>query len=59
MDDGSKDKTTQVALEYAQKLASKDVLRVLTLKKNRGKGGAVKRVRDIALMNHFAGNDVR
>jgi len=42
VDDGSKDKTTQVAHEYAQK-QSPDTIRVLTLKRNRGKGGAVKR----------------
>jgi dolichyl-phosphate beta-glucosyltransferase len=44
VDDGSRDKTSQLALEYV-KTYSVDKIRVLTLKKNRGKGGAVKRVR--------------
>lgn len=56
VDDGSKDTTTQIALkvsqtsvldhnhlQYAKKEGS-DKIRVLSLKKNRGKGGAVKRV---------------
>jgi len=42
VDDGSKDKTTPVALEYTKKYTSERI-RVLKLKKNRGKGGAVKR----------------
>merc|ERR1719342_1018203 len=41
VDDGSKDKTTQTALEYVEKHGS-DTVRVLTLAKNRGKGGAVR-----------------
>ena len=41
VDDGSTDKTTQVALDYADRYGS-DKLRVLTLFKNRGKGGAVR-----------------
>ncbi|NP_001079880.1 ALG5, dolichyl-phosphate beta-glucosyltransferase S homeolog [Xenopus laevis] len=41
VDDGSKDKTTEVALKYCKKYGS-DKVRVLTLKKNRGKGGAVR-----------------
>merc|ERR1712112_437583 len=41
VDDGSKDKTTQTALEYVEKFGS-DKVRVLTLAKNRGKGGAVR-----------------
>ncbi|KAG8584973.1 hypothetical protein GDO81_004850 [Engystomops pustulosus] len=39
VDDGSSDKTTQVALNYSKKYGS-DKVRVLTLVKNRGKGGA-------------------
>jgi len=42
VDDGSKDSTTQMALEYSKRETT-DILRVLTLEKNRGKGGAVKR----------------
>ena len=42
MDDGSKDSTTKTGLEWSQKLGS-DKLRVLTLAKNLGKGGAVRR----------------
>ncbi|XP_037126624.1 dolichyl-phosphate beta-glucosyltransferase [Syngnathus acus] len=41
VDDGSKDKTTQVALQYTKKYSAAKV-RVLTLVKNRGKGGAVR-----------------
>ncbi|CAL1572949.1 unnamed protein product [Knipowitschia caucasica] len=41
VDDGSRDKTTQVALHYTEKYGSEKV-RVLTLVKNRGKGGAVR-----------------
>lgn len=41
VDDGSRDQTTKVALKYTQKYSS-DKVRVLTLVKNRGKGGAVK-----------------
>ncbi|KAM8835339.1 dolichyl-phosphate beta-glucosyltransferase [Synchiropus picturatus] len=41
VDDGSKDKTTEVALGYTRKYGS-DKVRVLTLVKNRGKGGAVR-----------------
>lgn len=41
VDDGSSDKTTQVALNYSKKYGS-DKVRVLTLVKNRGKGGAVR-----------------
>uniref|UniRef100_A0A3B4B0F5 Dolichyl-phosphate beta-glucosyltransferase n=1 Tax=Periophthalmus magnuspinnatus TaxID=409849 RepID=A0A3B4B0F5_9GOBI len=39
IDDGSKDKTTQVAMQYTRKYGA-DKVRVLTLVKNRGKGGA-------------------
>jgi len=42
VDDGSKDTTTQVALEYARRETA-SIVRVLTLHANRGKGGAVKR----------------
>ncbi|XP_003216900.1 dolichyl-phosphate beta-glucosyltransferase isoform X1 [Anolis carolinensis] len=41
VDDGSRDHTTKVALKYTKKYGS-DKVRVLTLVKNRGKGGAVK-----------------
>jgi len=41
VDDGSRDKTTEVALGYSLKFGS-DKVRVLTLMKNRGKGGAVR-----------------
>nr|XP_054754765.1 dolichyl-phosphate beta-glucosyltransferase-like isoform X1 [Lytechinus pictus] len=41
VDDGSKDGTTEVALEYSNKFGT-DMIRVLTLEKNRGKGGAVR-----------------
>mmetsp|Transcript_32401 Transcript_32401/g.45173 ORF Transcript_32401/g.45173 Transcript_32401/m.45173 type:complete len:338 (-) Transcript_32401:175-1188(-) len=40
VDDGSRDKTTEIAQNYARKRGS-DVFRVMTLKKNQGKGGAV------------------
>ncbi|XP_055341410.1 dolichyl-phosphate beta-glucosyltransferase-like [Paramacrobiotus metropolitanus] len=41
VDDGSGDETSKVALEYAEKFST-DKVRVLTLEKNRGKGGAIK-----------------
>lgn len=41
--DGSKDRTVEVALEYAKKYTS-NKLRVLALVTNRGKGGAVRLV---------------
>uniref|UniRef100_A0A3P8ZRS1 Dolichyl-phosphate beta-glucosyltransferase n=2 Tax=Esox lucius TaxID=8010 RepID=A0A3P8ZRS1_ESOLU len=41
VDDGSRDRTTQVALQYTKKYGE-DKVRVLTLVKNRGKGGAVR-----------------
>lgn len=41
VDDGSRDKTSQVGLEYAAKYTSEKI-RVLTLETNRGKGGAVR-----------------
>jgi len=43
VDDGSTDKTTEVALKYTSKHGC-DKVRVLTLVKNRGKGGAVRLV---------------
>ena len=42
VDDGSKDTTTKTALTWSKKLGS-EKLRVLTLEKNLGKGGAVRR----------------
>ena len=44
VDDGSSDKTTEVANSYAKKYGSEKI-RCLTLAKNRGKGGAVRLVR--------------
>ncbi|XP_044308347.1 dolichyl-phosphate beta-glucosyltransferase isoform X1 [Varanus komodoensis] len=41
VDDGSRDQTTKVALNYAKKYGN-DKVRILTLVKNRGKGGAVR-----------------
>jgi dolichyl-phosphate beta-glucosyltransferase len=41
VNDGSQDKTVDVALEFSRKNGLHDVLRVCTLKQNRGKGGAV------------------
>lgn len=41
VDDGSTDRTTQVALDYTDKYGT-DKIRVLTLSRNRGKGGAVR-----------------
>ncbi|KAM6907312.1 dolichyl-phosphate beta-glucosyltransferase [Xenentodon cancila] len=41
VDDGSKDKTTEVASRYTRKYSA-DKVRVLTLVQNRGKGGAVR-----------------
>uniref|UniRef100_A0A8V0XSA1 dolichyl-phosphate beta-glucosyltransferase n=1 Tax=Gallus gallus TaxID=9031 RepID=A0A8V0XSA1_CHICK len=41
VDDGSKDQTTEVAMKYCEKYGS-DKVRVLSLVKNRGKGGAVR-----------------
>lgn len=43
VDDGSKDKTTEVGLSYSKKFSC-DKVRVLTLARNRGKGGAVRMV---------------
>ncbi|XP_010833927.1 PREDICTED: dolichyl-phosphate beta-glucosyltransferase isoform X2 [Bison bison bison] len=41
VDDGSKDQTSKVAFKYCQKYGS-DKVRVITLVKNRGKGGAIR-----------------
>jgi dolichyl-phosphate beta-glucosyltransferase len=41
VNDGSKDKTVDVALAFSKKHGLHDVLRICTLKENRGKGGAV------------------
>ncbi|KHN97065.1 Glycosyl transferase, family 2 [Metarhizium album ARSEF 1941] len=41
VNDGSKDKTVEVALDFAHKHGLHDMLRVVTLVKNRGKGGGV------------------
>ncbi|XP_044524188.1 dolichyl-phosphate beta-glucosyltransferase [Gracilinanus agilis] len=41
VDDGSKDQTSQIALNYCQKFGN-DKVRVITMVKNRGKGGAIK-----------------
>ncbi|KAF1567399.1 UNVERIFIED_CONTAM: Dolichyl-phosphate beta-glucosyltransferase, partial [Eudyptes pachyrhynchus] len=41
VDDGSEDQTSKVALKYCQKYGS-DKVRVITLVRNRGKGGAVR-----------------
>ncbi|KAF5548699.1 dolichyl-phosphate beta-glucosyltransferase [Fusarium napiforme] len=40
VDDGSKDKTVDVVLEFAQEHGLHDILRVVSLARNRGKGGA-------------------
>ncbi|EFA80389.1 glycosyltransferase [Heterostelium album PN500] len=42
VDDGSKDKTSEIVSTYIQR-ESVDKIRLLKLKKNRGKGGAIKR----------------
>lgn len=41
VNDGSSDKTVDVVLKFAQEKALHDVLRVVSLEKNRGKGGGV------------------
>lgn len=40
IDDGSKDKTVDVVLKFAQEHGLHDILRVVSLARNRGKGGA-------------------
>lgn len=41
VNDGSTDTTVAVALDFARKHSLHDILRIITLKSNRGKGGAV------------------
>lgn len=41
VNDGSKDKTVDVALAFSRRNGLHDILRICTLKENRGKGGAV------------------
>ncbi|KAL2258737.1 hypothetical protein VTK26DRAFT_7825 [Humicola hyalothermophila] len=41
IDDGSRDRTVDVALEFSRRHGLHDILRVVKLAKNRGKGGAV------------------
>jgi dolichyl-phosphate beta-glucosyltransferase len=41
VNDGSKDKTVDVALRFSKKHQLHDILRIVSLKGNRGKGGAV------------------
>jgi dolichyl-phosphate beta-glucosyltransferase len=41
VNDGSKDKTVDVALSFSKRNNLHDILRICTLKENRGKGGAV------------------
>ncbi|KFH43718.1 Dolichyl-phosphate beta-glucosyltransferase-like protein [Hapsidospora chrysogenum ATCC 11550] len=41
VNDGSTDKTVDVVLDFARKNSLHDVIRVVTLEKNRGKGGGV------------------
>lgn len=41
VNDGSQDRTVEVALEFSRRHGLHDILRVVTLEKNRGKGGAV------------------
>ncbi|KAL1874517.1 dolichyl-phosphate beta-glucosyltransferase [Diaporthe australafricana] len=41
VNDGSRDKTVEVALDFSRRHNLHDILRVVNLEKNRGKGGAV------------------
>jgi len=41
VNDGSRDKTVDVVLEFSRKKNLHDIMRISTLKENRGKGGAV------------------
>jgi dolichyl-phosphate beta-glucosyltransferase len=43
VDDGSTDKTCEIALKYSKKYTT-DLVRLLKLEKNRGKGGAIRMV---------------
>lgn len=49
--DGSKDKTVKVASEYSVKYGS-DIVRVLDLQPNRGKGGAVRLVSILLFLDY-------
>jgi dolichyl-phosphate beta-glucosyltransferase len=49
VDDGSKDETSEVALNFTFKYGA-DIIRLLTLKKNEGKGGAVRKVYSICIL---------
>lgn len=51
VDDGSKDGTPKLALEYAKKNVGKggEFIKVVKLEKNRGKGGAVRHVSSMAV----------
>ena len=50
--DGSKDGTARVAKEYVTKHGA-DVIRLLELESNRGKGGAIRLVRSIASSSYL------
>ena len=41
VDDGSKDRTIEVCIQFAKDRGLEDIFRVVKLEKNRGKGGAV------------------
>ncbi|KAI0132039.1 glycosyl transferase family 2-domain-containing protein [Xylariales sp. AK1849] len=41
VNDGSRDKTEQVVLDFSRKRGLHDIIRLVTLEKNRGKGGGV------------------
>ncbi|TEY41050.1 hypothetical protein BOTCAL_0405g00080 [Botryotinia calthae] len=41
VNDGSRDRTVEIALDFSRKNGLHDVLRIVTLEENRGKGGAV------------------
>ena len=49
VDDGSSDATSELALQYTEKHGA-DRVRVLTLARNRGKGGAIRMVSSHRLM---------
>lgn len=52
VDDGSKDNTAEIVLTFVNKHGS-DIIRLLKLKKNRGKGGAIQRGITIFLFVRF------
>jgi cellulose synthase/poly-beta-1,6-N-acetylglucosamine synthase-like glycosyltransferase len=61
VDDGSKDSTSRIGHSFAEKFPNSRI-RVLTLQRNRGKGGAVKRVLFLNCKKKFpfpTGNVVR